>query len=136
MKTCRKCGKEKALAEFYTHPATKDGYRPACKPCTKLQAEAYRKANPEVYQRVRDNRKGTMKYRAPVQVNIALKSGKMKRADRCEECGSDHRVEAHHDDYLKIYDVRWLCSACHNKWHTENGEGKNAGAIDNHHTDE
>lgn len=37
----------------------------------------------------------------------------------CEVCG-DTKVEAHHDDYSKTYDVRWLCFKHHREHHKLN----------------
>lgn len=38
-KTCSKCGAEKPLADFYTDPATKDGYHYHCKECNKANVK-------------------------------------------------------------------------------------------------
>ena len=55
---------------------------------------------------MRDN---TAEVRASGRVNFVINSGKVeKRA--CEICGKkDGRIEAHHDDYNKPKDSRWLC---------------------------
>lgn len=50
---------------------------------------------------------------ASARVNAAIKSGKLKRPDRCEQCGEPCRPDAHHRDYSKPLDVVWLCRSCH-----------------------
>lgn len=44
--------------------------------------------------------------------------------NKCEICNSV-KVVAHHDDYLKPLEVRWMCQAHHKQWHVKNGEGLN-----------
>lgn len=45
----------------------------------------------------------------------------------CEQCGDfgrmkdgRNKVQAHHDDYNKPLNVRWLCQKCHHEWHRIN----------------
>jgi hypothetical protein len=48
----------------------------------------------------------------------ALKRGKIIKPVRCEDCkGKVKKLElhAHHDDYHKPLQVRWLCVACHRR---------------------
>lgn len=49
------------------------------------------------------------------QVKWALSHGLLSDAP-CERCG-DIRTEAHHDDYRRPLDVRWLCVMCHTAHH-------------------
>lgn len=49
--------------------------------------------------------------RAKWQVRYAVKMGRLIRLP-CEVCGSP-KSEAHHDDYSKPLDVRWLCRPHH-----------------------
>ena len=45
----------------------------------------------------------------------SIKSGKLKR-QHCEVCGSEN-VQAHHEDYSKPLEVRWLCFKHHRQLH-------------------
>lgn len=49
------------------------------------------------------------------QTNNAIKAGELVRPDSCEKCGKVGKTNAHHDDYRKMFDVRWLCYSCHGK---------------------
>lgn len=52
------------------------------------------------------------KYRAHYLVRAAIRDGRLFKKP-CENCGSTERVQAHHEDYWKPLDVRWLCFRCH-----------------------
>lgn len=51
----------------------------------------------------------------------ATKSGKLKKPEVCEKCGTNpgfnsrgrSKLHAHHEDHAKPLDVEWLCFACH-----------------------
>ena len=51
-------------------------------------------------------------------VYAAITAGTLKRPSTCEGCGGavgilERPLQAHHDDYAKPLEVRWLCSGCH-----------------------
>lgn len=60
-----------------------------------------------------------LKRKAHNIVGNAIKTGKLERKP-CEQCGSEKRIHAHHDDYSKPLDVAWLCSEHHKKRHADN----------------
>lgn len=60
-----------------------------------------------------------------VLIQSALHRGALT-VQPCEVCGSGSYVDAHHDDYAKPLDVRWLCKSCHKHHHYQHGPGKNA----------
>jgi ribosomal protein S27AE len=55
------------------------------------------------------------KHNADNKVRYALKMGKMQR-EPCQGCGSNQAV-AHHEDYSKPLDVKWVCEHCHKAVH-------------------
>lgn len=66
------------------------------------------------------NKKFPMKYASRNIVSHALKTGKLVKSEHCSECGSNEKIEGHHDNYLEPLNVRWLCEKCHKKWHRHN----------------
>lgn len=67
------------------------------------------------------------KERAHDIVEKAIKRGALTNPHKCSQCGSsdtfkDGRtaIQAHHDDYDKPLEVRWICQPCHHEWHKNN----------------
>lgn len=57
-----------------------------------------------------------------VQAKVSEAKRKGLLATRpCEICGSITRIHAHHDNYAKPLDVKWLCSLHHRQRHKEIG---------------
>jgi len=52
-------------------------------------------------------------------VMYAVKLGMIKKPEVCSKCGSNIRIEGHHEDYTKPLDVQWLCKVCHVARHRE-----------------
>lgn len=64
--------------------------------------------------------------KAQKAVYSAIRGGRLV-AQPCEQCSANgvmkdgrSEVQAHHDDYNKPLEVRWLCQACHHEWHKVN----------------
>lgn len=137
-KKCFKCGEIKSLSEFYRHLQMADGHLNKCKDCTRKDSSKHRLENIDQirsYDRRRGNRQDReylrlyretypKKYKAHSLVSYHLRKGNLSKKP-CEVCGSENSV-AHHDDYSKPLDVRWLCQAHHKQWHAVHGEGLNA----------
>lgn len=139
MKRCFACAEEKALGDFYKNVAMADGHFNKCKECTKADVRRNRAQKLDYYRdydRQRGNRQSPDyltkyreefpgKYKAHNMVNNYLRDGKLTAETSCAACGADDSVHAHHDDYAKPLDVRWLCPACHKAWHVLHGEAPN-----------
>lgn len=138
MKRCFKCNKLKSLSCFYKHKMMTDGHVNKCKDCNKKDVRKNREKNVEYYReydKERGNRQSAeylqswrkkfpKKYKAQSMVYNAIKSKKLFK-EPCEMCNSKKSVHAHHDDYSKPLNIRWLCAIHHREWHDKNGEGIN-----------
>jgi len=133
-KVCFKCGVQKPTVEFYKHPRMADGHLGKCKECTKADVHANYVSKREKYsaydaerfqrpERKRQHQEALRRHRerhpersrARALTHKAIAAGTLRRMP-CEVCGS-MRVQAHHDDYSKPLDVRWLCFAHHMEVH-------------------
>ena len=137
-KKCFKCGEVKVLSDFYKHKQMGDGHVNKCKSCNKNDVAEHREKNIEkirAYDRARGcrHRNGYLKeykkrfpnkYKAGNIVSNAIRDKKLFKKP-CEECGTAEHIHAHHDDYSKPLNVRWLCAAHHKQWHDEHGEAIN-----------
>lgn len=149
MKKCIKCGEQKLVDEFYRHPKMSDGHLSKCKTCTKRDVRENRAKKADYYKafdKLRANRpdrvaariayqktdagkaasskakrnysaRNPVKRKAVNAVNNAVRDGRLAKLP-CEICGA--KAQAHHDDYGKPLDVRWLCPKHHAEWHKEN----------------
>ena len=133
-KKCFKCGEIKDISEFYKHGEMADGHLNKCKECTKKDVKDNYKANISHYVEYEKERsmrtdrreqakkyqrkrriKSREKYIARTMVRNAKRDGWLKRMP-CEVCGEE-KSQAHHDDYSKPLDVRWLCFKHHRELH-------------------
>jgi hypothetical protein len=88
----------------------------------------YRKQHPEAsrLQKERYRAASGPKVEAKNKVWSHVLTGRIKKQP-CEVCG-EPKADAHHDDYSKPLDVRWLCRKHHAEWHAVHGEGLNGRA--------
>lgn len=126
-KQCIKCGELKPSLNFRLK-------RNTCRGCESKRSVEWAKKNPKWKQRLnkryfsislgkkaiykktilfRD--KFPQKYKAYIAVQSAIRNGSLVRG-KCEICGLK-KTHAHHDDYSKPLDVRWLCALCHIRVH-------------------
>jgi len=111
-----------------------DGYLGKCKMCTKVDTRRrYNSKRKEVaaYERQRaltpERRQKVLEYQrkrriqnpskstARNAVSNAIRDGRLTR-EPCNICG-DPKSQAHHHDYSKPFDVKWLCFRHHRETH-------------------
>lgn len=114
-KPCRKCG-----AEFEPTPGQAKHYVWICRPCYAAYFRRWTKtgAGKRHVQNIAAQRKADPEKRAKhiirCAVGAAVRHGKLRRLP-CEVCGA--QAHAHHDDYSRPLDVRWLCPMHHKQHH-------------------
>ena len=133
MKKCIHCGKDKPLEDFYTHPGMADGRLNVCIECKRLDQRKYARTEAgRAYERNRNKKPKRIEYllrhaknwtannpdgyKAHNAISNAIRDKKITKPSQCEECGATGvRIEAHHDDYSKPLEVKWLCKSCHGR---------------------
>ena len=132
MKRCPTCKQTKPISEYYKDSYRYDGIMWLCKDCQRLRYRKKRQNNPKIYRekdkryyikhkeeitakRKNDYQRDKIKIAARYKARNALYKGIIVRG-ACEVCG-DKKSFAHHDDYTKPLDVRWLCSTHHMRLH-------------------
>jgi hypothetical protein len=63
--------------------------------------------------RIAESKRKPERKTSRMRVIAAVRSGRLVRPERCEACGIDCYPDAHHEDYSKPLEVRWLCRPCH-----------------------
>jgi hypothetical protein len=110
LKRCYICKKTLQQSIFCRDSTKWDGLTSRCNICNAAKKRPshikrqrkYEKAHPE-------------KQSARVAVSRAMKSGALVKQP-CQICGDKDAV-AHHDDYTKPLDIRWLCQPHHIQVH-------------------
>lgn len=155
MKACKKCSVVKPMEEFYRHNLKSDGRMGTCKDYHRAAVRVLyieKMKDPEWRERelgrhreksARARRAGPSstteivrrskwawaernieKRKAHAMAGNAIRDGRLIRQP-CEVCGKT-KVDAHHDDYSKPLEVRWLCRRHHADVHLEINRRKRA----------
>ena len=140
-KVCPKCKASLPISQFYKgHSRCKPCHYAATREWQAKNIEKYREIKKAWRRTNKDKsrehyrrswRKDADKYRARRKIYYkdyqrlahgkvfkAIARGDLVRPNICSNCsGSDSPIIAHHDDYSKPLEVRWICESCHADHH-------------------
>ena len=123
---CSICKEVKSETSFNLHKI--QGRQSQCKECHRQYQREHYVNNKKRYEaRDKNRQKNSIKAKAVTIVRDALRKKLLVRQP-CEECGAE-KAEAHHDDYAKPLEVRWLCRSHHRQHHAKHGEAPNACTV-------
>lgn len=122
MKHCQKCKSTTKKLFKNSSRTSKEGklkYNYMCVDCGSERAKKYRQTQKgkEVWRNLmrRQYRKHREKVIARQKLHQAVAKGTLIRPDICSKCKENKKVEAHHEDYSKPLEVKWVCRQCHSK---------------------
>jgi len=124
MRECCICRETKELDEFHRDKTKPGGRDYRCRLCDNKRGRLNR--NKEYEKKWKENNrdkvklyskrwqeKNKKKVKVYEKFNQLIRSGKIKKGP-CVVCGvNEIRVEAHHEDYTKPFEVVWLCTKHH-----------------------
>lgn len=138
-KQCSTCKDCKPETDFYADKRRPDGMKSQCKKCHCITSvlsrdgDAHRDYNRNWMRRSKYASRADVKERelkrsrvrgksiearARHLANVAVRLGFLERPATCPICGEQGMgIHAHHDDYSRPLDVRWMCTECHGKEH-------------------
>lgn len=100
---------------------TSGNQRYCCRKCNTEKSKKYRhlkggdvKAR-ESFKKARLEHPEKFNARCAVAYNVRV--GHIIKPNQCSTCGKNVKIEAHHNDYSKRLDVKWLCRVCHQDLH-------------------
>lgn len=101
-----------------------EGRKPFCSHCGKIKEENYSNESycgrcKTTLRRIKMSPEARAKEATRKLTRRAIAQGKLIKLP-CEVCQTDIDVHAHHDDYYKPLDVRWLCRTHHMEHHRNN----------------
>lgn len=108
---CSGCKKKKSKKYFHINSTKPDGLNDRCKECQRIHEKILRPNRGEYFKQYAIENKH--KLRARFKLQYAVRKGVITKMP-CEICGKK-KVEAHHEDYSKPLEVRWLCRIHHLK---------------------
>ena len=121
---CRQCSnaqlREQRSADPESHRDAIRRHRERNREAVRERDRQYRRARAEQHRAsVRESvARNPEKTKARKAVHRAILSGAIERPSQCSRCGgSEAAIHAHHDDYSRPLDVRWLCTVCHGLEH-------------------
>ena len=125
-KRCAVCKTIRPRVDFHKKSENRDGLDGRCRPCKNAQERVRRERSPEQFKakarrrnrRVPNRQMGRAECLAYHAVRNAIKRGDLVRPTSCPDCGTTSSpIYAHHEDYGKPLDVRWMCARCHKRYH-------------------
>lgn len=119
---CHKCKRAEYMREWWGKLTPDEKRAKIAQRDPERVAEEYKKRQKK---RRADRPELKVKERARAVINHAVSRGELVRPSACEECSGPGReykdgragIHAHHDDYSKPLEVRWLCGNCHDAVH-------------------
>jgi len=131
---CPTCKRWLPKSSFYPDKRTWNKIKSQCRNChikssiktrnkdnkNKLNRESMRKARINNLEKFREREKiaarkrpKDIRYYSRQCLNNAVNGGIIVKPSKCEKCGKEKKLTAHHEDYTKPLNVEWLCYECH-----------------------